>query len=149
LLSSFPSSPDAYKNMLAYKEAWLRETELLLLTVDDIIDINDFLAVSETHLLDDINACISSIRDQDHARLHKHSADIASRTNRVCDLVTAEMDNYEPCEFTHNVVGTAYELRSNVLTNFCRSVEYASNALVANPIKDPNENDLIGEATSA
>ncbi len=130
--------------MLAYKEAWLRETELLLLTVDDIIDINDFLAVSEGNILEDINACISSVRDQNHVALEKYSADIASRANRVCDLVTAEMDNYEPCEFTHNVIGTAYELRTNVLTNFSKSVKYASDAMVANPIRDPNENDLIG-----
>lgn len=145
LLCSFPMSPEVYQNMLAYRDAWVRETELLLLSVDDIIDINDFLFVCENHILSDINKCISSMRAEDHVELTNVSANIANRTNRVCDLVTAEMDNYEPCEFTQNVVGIAVMLRTNVLSNFARSVEYATDALKATPIQDPNENDFIGK----
>ena len=130
--------------MLAYKDAWLRETELLLLTVDDIIDINDFLAVCENHILEDINKCITSIRQENHVELVKTAAFIANRANRICDLVTAEMDNYEPCEFTQNVIGTAFMLRTTLHNGFAQSVEYACNALKANPCMDPNENDFIG-----
>ena len=143
LLCSFPLSPEVFKNMLAYKAAWLKETDLLLLAVDDIVNINDYLAVCENHILEDINRCIIAMRQQSHAALDESSSSIISRTNRVCDLVNAEMNNYEPCDFTRDVMASAFLLKTEVIKNFARSAEYASNALKAVPVKDPHENDFI------
>lgn len=135
-----PNSSDAYKNAFAYKTAWDKQVELLFLTIDDIIDINDYLAVCENHILEDINICLLFLHDQNQVEFKANSGFVLSHTDRVCDLVKSELENYEPCDFIQNVTEIAYILKTNTLTNFARSVEYYTQASQTNF----NENDFIG-----
>ncbi|XP_014661382.1 PREDICTED: catenin alpha-like [Priapulus caudatus] len=57
-LAARPHSKVALENMDAFKKAWEEQVCLLTEAVDDITTIDDFLAVSESHILDDVNKCM-------------------------------------------------------------------------------------------
>jgi len=143
LLCSYPLSNDVNKNMQAFRDTWLNEIELLLLAIDDILSINEFLAVSENLILEDINMALQALYNHDHARFKYLSEQITGRVLRVTELGKSEMDNYETCEFTQNVTSICLMIRNKLVPNFSRSVDYAVDALKSTPLKDPNENDFI------
>lgn len=143
VLVARPTSKVALENMEVYKDGWQKNVDLLTDAVDDIITINDFLAVSESHILEDINRCVLALRERDADTLDRNAGAIRARTSRICNIVVAEMDNYEPCEYTNKVLDTVQVLRDQIIVNFARSVDYAINALVAQPIRDPDENEFI------
>lgn len=143
LLCSYPLSNDVNKNMQAFRDTWLNEIELLLLAIDDILSINEFLAVSENLILEDINMTLQALYNHDHARFKYLSEQITGRVLRVTELGKSEMDNYETCEFTQNVTSICLMIRNKLVPNFSRSVDYAVDALKSTPLKDPNENDFI------
>jgi catenin alpha len=143
VLAARPTSKVALENMEVYRDAWHKNVSLLTDAVDDIITINDFLAVSESHILEDINRCVLALRERDVDTLDRNAGAIRARTARICNIVAAEMDDYEPCEYTNKVLDTVQVLRDQIIVNFARSVEYAINALVAQPIRDPDENEFI------
>jgi catenin alpha len=143
ILVARPTSKVALENMEVYKDAWQKNVRLLTDAVDDIITINDFLAVSENHILEDINRCVLALRERDVETLDRTAGAIRGRVSRVCNIVSAEMDNYEPCDYTNKVLENVITLRDQIIVNFARSVDYAINALVAQPLKDTDENDFI------
>jgi catenin alpha len=62
------------------------------------------LAVSENHILEDVNKCVQALQEGDAAALDRTSAAIRGRALRVCNVVAAEMDNYEPGIYTERVL---------------------------------------------
>jgi hypothetical protein len=86
LLCSFPISSDAQKNMLAFRDAWDNEVNLLILSIDNIISINNFLAVCENNIFDDINKCLVALKNRDHFNFVYSADQITGRTIRVCDI---------------------------------------------------------------
>ncbi len=143
ILCSFSDSEDARKNMEVYKQAWIKELKLLNLAMDDITSINDFLSVSEAQILQDIKNCINALYNLDAKEFSHLASQIIARTIRVCDMVNSEMSNFEKCDFTNKVIETVKIIRTNFVSNFVKSSEYARNALISQPIKDPNENEFI------
>lgn len=143
ILCSFPSSTDTLKNMEIFRVEWLNQTKLLNLAVDDITLINDFMAVSEGQILEEINRCITALNELNAIQFKYSSKQVSDRTNRVCDMVQSEMNNYEPCDFTNKIGESVRILRDKVLISFAKSVDYASQALESKPIRDPNENEFI------
>jgi catenin alpha len=61
------------------------------MAVDAIISVDDFLAVSEMHIADDIRACIAAITQRDADMLDRTAGAIRGRSLRVCDVVDNEM----------------------------------------------------------
>ena len=55
----------AQENMDVFKDAWERQVRILTEAVDDITTIDDFLAVSESHILEDVNKCVLALQDRD------------------------------------------------------------------------------------
>ena len=103
---------------------------LLTEAVDDITTIDDFLAVSgvfqlrpfvcsatsftfaaESHILEDVNKCVLALQEHDPDTLDRTAGAIRGRCARVCNVVTAEMDNYEPGDYTDRVMQAVYMLR--------------------------------------
>jgi catenin alpha len=111
IYASRPTSKVAQENMDAYRDAWQKTVKLLTDAVDDIIFIHDFLSVSENHILEDINRCVLSLRERDVDTLDRTAGAIRGRTARICNVVTSEMDNYEPCDYTHRVLETVSVLK--------------------------------------
>jgi len=143
ILCSLTESKDAKHNMEIYKQAWIKELKLLNLAMDDITSINDFLSVSEAQILQDIKNSINALNNLDVNEFIHLANQIILRTIRVCDVVNSEMSNFEKCDFTNKVIETVKIVRTNFVSNFVKSTEFAKNALTSQPIKDPNENEYI------
>uniref|UniRef100_A0A1B0FD64 Alpha-catenin n=1 Tax=Glossina morsitans morsitans TaxID=37546 RepID=A0A1B0FD64_GLOMM len=143
ILTVRPNSKVAQENMTAYRQAWEVQVRVLTEAVDDITTIDDFLAVSENHILDDVNKCVLALQMEDAEDLRTKAGAIQGRSARVCNVVEAEMDNYEPCIYTKRVLEAVKVLRDQVMSKFDQRVEAAVVALSSNSNKDVDENDFI------
>lgn len=141
ILAARPNSKVAQENMDSYRQAWENQVRILTEAVDDITTIDDFLAVSENHILEDVNKCVMALQVADAIDLRNTAGAIQGRSARVCHVVEAEMDNYEPCIYTKRVMEAVKVLRDEVMSNFAKRVEVAVNALKSNASKDVDEND--------
>ncbi|CAG4952871.1 unnamed protein product [Parnassius apollo] len=101
----------AQDNGAAFASAWRAAVRLLTLAVDDLTTIDDFLAVSENHILEDVNKCVVALQEGDPDSLERTAGAIRGRAARVCSVVTQEMDNYEPCIYTKRVLEAVTVLR--------------------------------------
>lgn len=111
ILAVRPNSKVAQENMEAYRLSWENQVRILTEAVDDITTIDDFLAVSENHILEDVNKCVLALQEKDAADLRNTAGAIQGRSQRVCNVVEAEMDNYEPCVYTKRVLEAVKVLR--------------------------------------
>ncbi|XP_063434878.1 catenin alpha-2-like [Mytilus trossulus] len=143
VLAARPRSKVAQENMDVFKDAWEREVRLLTDAVDDITTIDDFLAVSESHILEDVNKCVVALQEMDPDNLDRTAGAIRGRSSRVCNVVSAEMDNYEPGLYTDRVMEAVVMLRDQVMPNFAEKVEIAVDALSCNPPREIDENEFI------
>ncbi|EDW81209.1 catenin alpha [Drosophila tropicalis] len=143
ILTVRPNSKVAQENMTAYRQAWEVQVRILTEAVDDITTIDDFLAVSENHILEDVNKCVMALQVGDARDLRATAGAIQGRSARVCNVVEAEMDNYEPCIYTKRVLEAVKVLREQVMTKFDQRVDAAVEALSNNTNKDVDENDFI------
>ncbi|XP_055371735.1 catenin alpha isoform X2 [Condylostylus longicornis] len=143
ILVARPNSKVAQENMEAYRLAWENQVRILTEAVDDITTIDDFLAVSENHILEDVNKCVMALQEGDAADLRNTAGAIQGRSARVCNVVEAEMDNYEPCIYTKRVLEAVKVLRDQVMSKFAQRVDAAVDALASNSQKDVDENDFI------
>lgn len=143
ILFSRATSKVALENMDVFRDAWQKNVKLLTESVDDITMINDFLSVSENHILEDLNRCVMSLREQDADSLDRTAGAIRGRCARVCNVVVAETDLYEPDEVINKVLETVCVLKDQLIPNFARAVEYAVQSLMQQPIRDPDDNGFI------
>ncbi|XP_035900316.1 catenin alpha isoform X2 [Anopheles maculipalpis] len=143
ILAARPNSKVAQENMEAYRQAWENQVRILTEAVDDITTIDDFLAVSENHILEDVNKCVLALQEGDALDLRNTAGAIQGRSARVCNVVEAEMDNYEPCIYTKRVLEAVKVLREQVMSKFAQRVDVAVDALSSNSPKDVDENDFI------
>lgn len=143
ILAARPRSKVAQENMEVFKQAWENQVRILTEAVDDITTIDDFLAVSENHILEDVNKCVLALQEGDADTLDRTAGAIRGRSTRVCSVVGAEMDNYEPCIYTKRVLEAVKVLKDQVMPKFGQRVAVAVEALSGNPAKDVDENDFI------
>uniref|UniRef100_A0A6B2E8T9 Putative alpha-catenin n=1 Tax=Phlebotomus kandelakii TaxID=1109342 RepID=A0A6B2E8T9_9DIPT len=143
ILTARPNSKVAQENMEAYRMAWENQVRILTEAVDDITTIDDFLAVSENHILEDVNKCVLALQESYAKDLRITAGAIQGRSARVCNVVEAEMDNYEPCVYTKRVLEAVKVLREQVMSKFAHRVNVACDALESNSQKDVDENDFI------
>ncbi|XP_013405994.1 catenin alpha-2 isoform X3 [Lingula anatina] len=146
ILAARPRSKVAMENMDVFKDAWEKQVRVLTEAVDDITTIDDFLAVSESHILEDVNKCVLALQESDADTLDRTAGAIRGRSARVCNVVTAEMDNYEPGIYTERVMEAVVMLRDQVMPNFAARVEDAVDALSSNPPREIDENEFIEAA---
>ncbi|KAI5740495.1 hypothetical protein M8J76_004414 [Diaphorina citri] len=135
ILAARPRSKVAQENMDVFKEAWDSQVRVLTEAVDDITTIDDFLAVSENHILEDVNKCVLALQEGDADILDRTAGAIRGRSARVANVVAAEMDNYEPGIYTERVLEAIKVLREQV--------EVAVDALSTTPPKEVDENEFI------
>ncbi|KAL1122442.1 hypothetical protein AAG570_002773 [Ranatra chinensis] len=143
ILAARPRSKVAQENMDVFRDAWENQVRVLTEAVDDITTIDDFLAVSENHILEDVNKCVLALQEGDGDCLDRTAGAIRGRSSRVANVVTSEMDNYEPGIYTERVLEAIKVLRDQVMPNFAQRVEVAVDALSSNPPKDVDENEFI------
>ncbi|KAI1278083.1 Catenin alpha [Halotydeus destructor] len=147
ILAARSKSKVALENMDAFRDAWENQVRVLTEAVDDITTIVDFLAVSESHILEDVNKCVLHMQERDAEQLDRTAGAIRGRASRVCNVVTAEMDNYEPGVYTHRVLECVTTLRDQVMHNFAQRVEVAVEALTNGSSKEVDENEFIAASS--
>lgn len=125
ILSARPNSKVAQENMEEYRLSWETQVRILTDAVDDITTIDDFLAVSENHILEDVNKCVMALQERDGQDLRNTARAIQGRSARVCNVVEAEMDNFEPCIYTKRVLEAVKVLRHQVMSKFAQRVDVA------------------------
>ncbi|KAJ0169650.1 hypothetical protein K1T71_014835 [Dendrolimus kikuchii] len=143
VLAARPRSRVAQENASAFSRAWEQGVKLLTEAVDDITTIDDFLAVSENHILEDVNKCVVALQEGDPDSLERTAGAIRGRAARVCSVVTQEMDNYEPCIYTKRVLEAVTVLRDQVMSKFAVRVDAAVSALGGGAGGGLDENDFI------
>lgn len=129
VLAARPKSKVAQENMDAFKNLWESQIRILTEAVDDITTVDDFLAVSENHIFEDVNVCVTALQNKDADSLDKMAGAIRGRAGRVCTVVTAEMDNYDCGEYTDRVLLSVSKLRDSIMPEFVDKVEKAVDAL--------------------
>uniref|UniRef100_A0A7M4EEM4 Catenin alpha 3 n=1 Tax=Crocodylus porosus TaxID=8502 RepID=A0A7M4EEM4_CROPO len=127
-----PKSQVVKNNMEMYKSTWENHLHVFTEAVDDITSIDDFLAVSESHFLEDVNKCIIALRDQDADNLDRAAGAIRGRAARVVHVVSSEMDNYEPGAYTEGVMRNVQYLTKTVIPDFITQVNIALEGLSRN-----------------
>ncbi|KAJ8026040.1 Catenin alpha-2 [Holothuria leucospilota] len=142
-LAARPRSKAALDNMDVFKVQWEGGVRLLTEAVDDITTIEYFLAVSEGHILEDVNQCVMALQMSDPDSLDRTAANIQGRSARICTVVDAEMLNYEPGLYTQQVNDAVLVLKDQVIPSFSNMVDVAVQALGTNPPRDVDENEFI------
>uniref|UniRef100_A0A2K6G6R8 Catenin alpha 3 n=1 Tax=Propithecus coquereli TaxID=379532 RepID=A0A2K6G6R8_PROCO len=142
-LAARPKSQVVKNTMEMYKRTWENHIHVLTEAVDDITSIDDFLAVSESHILEDVNKCIIALRDQDADNLDRAAGAIRGRAARVAHIVTGEMDGYEPGAYTEGVMKNVNFLTSTVIPEFVTQVNVALEALSKNSLNVFDDNQFV------
>ncbi|XP_073429844.1 catenin alpha-1 [Dendrobates tinctorius] len=142
-LAAKPHSKVAQETMDLFKEQWEKQVRILTDAVDDITSIDDFLAVSENHILEDVNKCVIALQEKDVDGLDRTAGAIRGRAARVIYVVTSEMDNYEPGVYTEKVLEATKLLSNTVMPRFTEQVEAAVEALSGDSNLPMDENEFI------
>ncbi|XP_054221643.1 catenin alpha-3 isoform X2 [Homo sapiens] len=142
-LAARPKSQAVKNTMEMYKRTWENHIHVLTEAVDDITSIDDFLAVSESHILEDVNKCIIALRDQDADNLDRAAGAIRGRAARVAHIVTGEMDSYEPGAYTEGVMRNVNFLTSTVIPEFVTQVNVALEALSKSSLNVLDDNQFV------
>ncbi|ESN99844.1 hypothetical protein HELRODRAFT_101461 [Helobdella robusta] len=141
-LCSHPRSSEAAENAEAFKEAWLKQLTLLTDAVDDLVSLDDFLAVSEQHILEDINQCVLALQNNDPTSLDETSGRIRGRCQRICDVTEGEMMSFlrggEGNQYVDRVMECVMELRKQIIVRFTNQMSATINALNSNTPVDEN-----------
>ena len=87
---------EANNNMDMFCHSWREAVSLLTETVDDIVTIDDYLAVTENHVLDDIKKCCMAMKQRDLQTLATVVGSVEARTRRISQVTKAEMERFEP-----------------------------------------------------
>jgi catenin alpha len=96
--------------MDVFKEAWEAQVRILTDAVDDIVTVDDFLSVSENHILEDVNRCCLALQERDPETLDRIAGAIRGRSTRISGVVACEMENYEPGVYTERVLSKYFYL---------------------------------------
>ncbi|XP_054144336.1 catenin alpha-3 isoform X2 [Melozone crissalis] len=142
-LAARPKSQVVKNNMEMYRSTWESHIRVLTEAVDDITSIDDFLAVSESHILEDVNRCIVALREQDAEGLDRAAGAIRGRAARVAHVVAGEMDNYEPGAYTQGVLGHVQQLSGAVIPEFISQVNIALESLSKNTVHLFDDNQFV------
>nr|XP_056705322.1 catenin alpha-3 [Euleptes europaea] len=142
-LAAKPKSQVVKSNMEMYKNTWENHIRVLTEAVDDITSIDDFLAVSESHILEDVNKCILALREQNAEDLDRAAGAIRGRATRVAHIVSGEMDSYEPGAYTEGVMKNVQYLTNAVIPEFITQVNTAMENLSRNTIHLFEDNQFV------
>ncbi|XP_060097102.1 catenin alpha-3 isoform X2 [Heteronotia binoei] len=142
-LAAKPTSQVVKSNMEMYKNTWESHIRMLTEAMDDITSIDDFLAVSESHILEDVNKCIMALREQNADDLDCAAGAIRGRAARVAHIVSGEMDSYEPGAYTEGVVKNVQHLTNAVIPEFITQVNTALENLSRNTVHLFDDNQFV------
>jgi len=84
--------------------------------------------------------CVAALQSGDAEALDRTSESIRGRSHRICNVVSSEMDNYEPGFYTERVLEAIRLLRDCVMPNFAQKVDQAAEE---GGLKEVDQNEFI------
>ncbi|KAI1231646.1 hypothetical protein IHE44_0007724 [Lamprotornis superbus] len=138
-----PKSQVVKNNMEMYRSTWENHIRVLTEAVDDITSIDDFLAVSESHILEDVNRCIVALREQDAEGLERAAGAVRGRAARLAHIVAGDMDSYEPGAYTRGVMEHVQHLSTAVIPEFVNQVNIALESLSKSTVHLFDDNQFV------
>uniref|UniRef100_U3KEL6 Catenin alpha 3 n=2 Tax=Ficedula albicollis TaxID=59894 RepID=U3KEL6_FICAL len=142
-LAARPKSQVVKSNMEMYRSTWENHIRVLTEAVDDITSIDDFLAVSESHILEDVNRCIVALRERDAEGLERAAGAVRGRAARLALAVAGDMESYEPGAFTRRVTGLVRHLTGAVIPEFINQVNIALESLSKSTVHLFDDNQFV------
>jgi len=70
-----------------------QQVQTLTDAVDEITTIENFLAVSEAHILEDVTSCVVALQQANPEMLDRKGGDIRGRTARICQVRCSGFQN--------------------------------------------------------
>lgn len=86
ILSTQSTSKIARENLNVSRETWQKYLCLLTEAIDDITTMEDYLAISEKHILDDIDKCLQGTIDQNLDRKSNKQTNEKKKTMKILRL---------------------------------------------------------------
>ncbi|KAK6030799.1 hypothetical protein OSTOST_03055 [Ostertagia ostertagi] len=123
LLCARADSKVAQENMEMFRDIWQDKVRLLTMAIDSIMTLDDFLAVSEAHIVEDAMTGLQAVHEGDGDMLDRASGAIRGRSLRVCSAVDAEMDALQPSTYTERVKMATRRLRDEMLSQYAIRAE--------------------------
>uniref|UniRef100_W6NBF2 Vinculin alpha-catenin domain containing protein n=1 Tax=Haemonchus contortus TaxID=6289 RepID=W6NBF2_HAECO len=123
LLCARADSKVAQENMEMFRDLWQDKVRLLTMAIDSIMTLDDFLAVSEAHIVEDAMTGLQAVHEGDGDMLDRASGAIRGRSLRVCSAVDAEMDALQPSTYTDRVKLATRRLRDEMLSQYAIRAE--------------------------
>lgn len=142
-LAARPRSQAARENMDVFRTSWETQVHLLVDAVDEVTNIDEFLAVSENHIGEDVETCIQALKQRDLETFDRSAGLVRGRTDRVVSVVLAEMENFERGPYTEGVRKTVKSLKEDIMPRFADVVESTVETLSRNPRAKVDEESVI------
>ena len=136
-------SQAAHTNMARFRQDWDQAVLVLTETVDSVVTIQDFLAVSEKHILEDMKAVCIAVRERDSVSLTNTASSVEARTVRITEVVKAEMEKSEAGLYTQTVLEAVRQLQSSLVPQFVLQVEETVRALELDQSDSLEESKLV------
>ena len=136
-------SEAAINNMETFRQSWEEVVVLLTRAVDNIVTVDDFLAVSENHVLEDVKRCCLAMKQSDLQTLASVSASLQGRTQRISEVVAAEMESFEAGVYTETVMEAVNTLMTLHVPNFVAQVDLVVENYLHVPQTEVDENEFL------
>ena len=75
-----------------FSSQWEEAVLVLTEAVDSLVTIQDFLEVSENHILEDLRGSMLALKERDLEGLASISQSIEARTVRIAEVIRAEVE---------------------------------------------------------
>lgn len=104
----------AVQNLHEYKQLWKNRADALRMALDSLISMDDMLAVTEQHILDDYSHGTHSIQIVDAEMLDRVVGTIRGRCVRVTDMVDHGIQDLPASPYTENLRRATTHLRQSI-----------------------------------
>ena len=129
--------------MARFREDWDQAVLLLTEAVDNVVTIQDFLAVSEKHILEDMRTACIAVRERDKETLANTARSVEARTVRITEVIQAEMEKVEAGLYTETVLEAVRQMATSRVPQFVAGVGRAVRALEQGQTDRLEEVELI------
>ncbi|XP_044009996.1 catenin alpha-like [Aphidius gifuensis] len=135
------NSIPAKENMQVFHKAWEKQVKILIDAVDDITTIDDFLGVTEAHILEDINNCVIALQKNDRLAFVLSSDAILNRSRRVSNVVNGHVtqEMYQPSIYKKRILDAVVVLQDKIMPKFLRGVKLALDNITADKIRSQDD----------
>jgi catenin alpha len=141
----------ARDNLEAYEESWLGQVRLLTCAIDDAVDIDDFLAVTEVHVVEDLKQSMAAVQCADPEGMERAACGVRGRVARLCEVVLGELQLYTNPKYSQYIRGVQQavsKLQESDVAHFLSCIDNILDQLSENSEALIDEREFLEVATA-